>query len=138
VTGPRNRGCMPAPGRDHGSASIWLLCVGCVVVAFGLAGALAAAAATARHRAQVAADLGALAGARYAVDGSAVACTRAAEIVEANGARLADCRINGVDVIVVAEVSVAGAGTARGAARAGPVGEPSGGRGPPVSADETD
>jgi secretion/DNA translocation related TadE-like protein len=123
--------------RDRGSASIWLLCVGCVVVAFGLAGALAAAAATGRHRAQAAADLGALAGAPYAVNGSSVACTRAAAIVEANGARLADCRVEGVDLIVVAELSVAGVGTARGAARAGPVGEPSGGRGPPVLADET-
>jgi hypothetical protein len=54
---------------DRGSASVWLLCAGLVVLSFGLTGALAAAAATGRHRAQAAADLGALAGARYAVDG---------------------------------------------------------------------
>jgi secretion/DNA translocation related TadE-like protein len=82
---------------------------------------LGAAAATARHRAQAAADLGALAGARYAVDGSSIACARAAGIVEANGARLAGCRLEGVDLIVVAELPVSGLGTARGMARAGPV-----------------
>jgi secretion/DNA translocation related TadE-like protein len=109
-----------------------------VVIAFGLAGALGGAAASARHRAQAAADLGALAGARYAVDGSSVACARAAGIVEANGARLVGCRLEGVDLVVVAELPVVGLGTARGTARAGPVDGPAGGRGPPTSADETD
>ena len=111
---------------DRGSASVWLLCAGLVVVAFGMTGALAGAAATGRHRAQVAADLGALAGARYAVEGAPAACTRAAGIVAANGARMADCRLDGVDLVVVAEVPVAGVGTARGVARAGPVGEAAG------------
>jgi secretion/DNA translocation related TadE-like protein len=111
---------------DRGSASVWLLCAGAVVLAFGLTGALAGAAATGRHRAQAAADLGALAGARYALDGGAAACARAAAIVAANRARMAGCRLDGVDLIVVAEVPVAGVGTARGAARAGPVGEAAG------------
>lgn len=111
---------------ERGSASVWLLCAGLVVVAFGLTGALAGAAATARHRAQVAADLGALAGARYAVDGGPTACARAAVIVTANGARMAGCRLDGLDLVVVAEVPVAGVGTARGVARAGPVGEAAG------------
>ena len=113
-------------GDERGSASVWLLCAGLVVIAFGLTGALAAAAATGRHRAQVAADLGALAGARYALDGASVACARAADIVAANGAQLAGCRLDGVDLVVVAEVPVAGVGTARGVARAGPVGEAAG------------
>ena len=111
---------------DRGSASVWLLCAGLVVVSFGLTGALAGAAATGRHRAQVAADLGALAGARYAVDGAPAACARAAAIVAANGARMAGCRLDGVDLVVTAEVPVAGVGTARGVARAGPVGEAAG------------
>jgi secretion/DNA translocation related TadE-like protein len=95
--------------RDRGSASVWVLAMGAVVVAVGLAAALAAAAATARHRAQAAADLGALAGARYAADGEELACTRAAAIVAANGARLAGCRLDGLDVVVTAEVAVSGA-----------------------------
>lgn len=102
---------------ERGSASIWLLCAGLVVVTFGLTGALAGAAATARHRAQVAADLGALAGARYAVDGASTACGRAGEIVTANGAGTAGCRLDGLDLVVTAEVPVAGVGTARAVAR---------------------
>jgi secretion/DNA translocation related TadE-like protein len=109
--------------QDRGSASIWLLCAGSVVIAFGLAGALAAAAATARHRAQTAADLGAVAGARYAVAGEAVACARASMIVEANGARMTGCRLDGFDLTVDVELPVAGLGTVHGTARAGPVGE---------------
>jgi secretion/DNA translocation related TadE-like protein len=107
---------------ERGSASVWLLCAGLLVVAFGLTGAIAAAAATGRHRAQAAADLGALDGARYAVDGEGVACARAALLVAANGARMTACRLDGLDLVVAAEVPVAGAGTARGVARAGPVG----------------
>lgn len=111
---------------DRGSASVWLLCAGFVVVAFGLAGALASAAATGRHRAQAAADLGALTGVRYALDGEPAACARAASIVTANGARMTGCRLVGLDLVVAAEVSVPAVGRARGIARAGPVGEAAG------------
>jgi secretion/DNA translocation related TadE-like protein len=121
-----------AGSPERGSASIWLLCAGFVVITFGLVGALAAAAATARHRAQAAADLGALAGARYAVDGRSTACARAAAIVAANGATMTGCLVNGVDLVVTAELPVTGLGAARGTARAGPVGEEAGPRGPPV------
>jgi secretion/DNA translocation related TadE-like protein len=134
----RSRGSGP-DRQDRGSASIWLLCAGSVVIAVGLAGALAAAAATARHRAQAAADLGALAGARYAVAGDAVACAHAGVIVEANGARMTGCRLDGFDLVVVAELPVAGVGTVHGTARAGPVDESLGRltRQPPVPAVST-
>jgi secretion/DNA translocation related TadE-like protein len=102
--------------RDRGSASIWLLAVGFVVVAVGLGAALVGVALTDRHRAQVAADLGALAGARYAVDGAGTACERAGRIVAANRARLVECRLDGLDLVITAQV-----GPARAAARAGPV-----------------
>ena len=101
---------------DRGSASIWLLAVGFVVVSVGTAAALVGVARTDRHRAQAAADLGALAGARYAIAGTGTACARAGEIVSANGARLLDCRLEGLDLVVTA-----GLGPARAAARAGPV-----------------
>jgi secretion/DNA translocation related TadE-like protein len=102
--------------RDRGSASVWLLAVGFVIVAVGIGAALVGAAVTDRHRAQVAADLGALAGARYAVDGAGAACGHAGDPVVANGGRLVDCRLDGLDLLVTAQV-----GPARAAARAGPV-----------------
>jgi secretion/DNA translocation related TadE-like protein len=101
---------------DRGSASIWLLAVGLVVVAVGLGAVEVGVALTNRHRAQVAADLGALAGARYAVDGASVACARAGEVVIANGATLVACELDGFDLTVGAQV-----GPARATARAGPL-----------------
>lgn len=106
---------------EEGSATIWVLAFGGLVVTVGLAGALAGAAVTGRHRAQVAADLGALAGARYAASGQAVACARAAVVVRANGASPGSCLLDGLDLIVTAEVSVQGVGVASARARAGPV-----------------
>jgi secretion/DNA translocation related TadE-like protein len=101
---------------DRGSATIWLLAVGFVVVSIGIAAALVGVARTNRHRAQAAADLGALAGAPYAITGAGTACARAGDIVTANGARLLDCRVDGLYLVVTA-----GVGPARAAARAGPV-----------------
>src|SRR5439155_20249242 len=110
--GPRDGASPP----DRGSASIWLLAAGFVVVSLGMGVALVGAAATDRHQAQVAADLGALAGARYAVLGAGTACDRAGRIVAANGGRLVACRLDGLDVAVPAGVRPALA-----SARAGPV-----------------
>src|SRR5690242_19734995 len=82
-----------------------------------MAGGLVAA----RHRAQSAADLGALAGAVRAVEGAGVACPAAERIVRANGARMVACRVEGLDVVVTAQVSgPAGWGAAEQSARAGP------------------
>ncbi len=102
--------------RDRGSASLWLLGVGLGVVLLGVMAATVASAVVARHRAQAAADLGALAGAARAAQGEAVACARAAELVRANRARLVGCRLDGLDLVVTAAV-----GPARATARAGPV-----------------
>jgi secretion/DNA translocation related TadE-like protein len=110
---------------DRGSASIWLLAVGLVLVAMGVAGAAIGAATVARHRAQAAADLGALAGAARALDGPAAACGRATEIAGANGGRVVDCLLDGFDLILTVEVSVTPVPpvtrTASASARAGPV-----------------
>jgi secretion/DNA translocation related TadE-like protein len=101
---------------DRGSASVWLLAVGLVVVSVGLGAVEVGVALTDRHRAQVAADLGALAGARYAKDGASTACARAEEVVGANGAKLVACQLDGLDLMVTTQV-----GPARATARAGPV-----------------
>lgn len=81
------------------------------------------AAALARHRAEVAADLGALAGALTILDGPARACVRAGEVVASNGADITSCRAEGADLLVTVSVPVrlgplVAAATAR--ARAGP------------------
>jgi secretion/DNA translocation related TadE-like protein len=104
---------------------VLVLAVGVVLVATGMFGATLGAAHVASHRAQAAADLGALAGATRAVEGPAAACARAAELVTANGGRLTHCRLEGMDLTVTVAVSpAAAAGIGRAAtatARAGPV-----------------
>ncbi|MER7455658.1 Rv3654c family TadE-like protein [Micromonospora sp. NPDC126480] len=94
-------------GRDRGGATILLLAVGIAFVVFGTAGAAVGAARVARQQAGVAADLGALAGAAHAALGAPTACATAGMIVAANGGRLVDCRLDGLDVLVTAEVVVA-------------------------------
>ncbi len=107
---------------DRGSASVWLLGVGLAVVAYAVLVQELGVAVVARHRAESAADLGALAGAVRAVDGPEAACARAERIIVANGARLASCRLDGLDVIVAVEVDVSGGlWSARATARAGPI-----------------
>ncbi|WP_230688891.1 Rv3654c family TadE-like protein [Micromonospora sp. WMMD558] len=111
--------------EDRGGASVLLLAVGIAFVLFGTAGAAVAAARVARQHAGVAADLGALAGAGDAVRGGAAACASAASVVSDNGGRLVYCRLDGLDVLITAEVTVTPmpgltrVATAR--ARAGPV-----------------
>ncbi|WP_267305988.1 Rv3654c family TadE-like protein [Mycobacterium barrassiae] len=83
------------------------------------------AAVTARHRAQAAADLAALAAAGRLAQGEGAACGHAVELAEAMGTRVVDCTVTGLDAVVAVEVAVAlgrlGIGTARAVARAGPV-----------------
>ncbi len=93
-------------GGDRGGATICLLAVGLVFVLAGLFGAGVGAARMARQQARVAADFGALAGAGRALQDEPAACARAAEIVAANGARLIQCQLDGLDVLVTAELTV--------------------------------
>lgn len=123
------------PGPDRGSATVLVLAL--VLVCGFLATAVTglATAVLARHRAQAAADLGALAGADVllaraggdvllARAGGAAACTRAAQVARANGAGLRGCLVRGLDVLVATSVRPAGPvgrlGSARARARAGP------------------
>lgn len=82
----------------------------------------------ARHRAQAAADLAALAGAATSSAVSGDACRMAARITASNGARLESCAIgNGGTVRVRASVPVRIDGwQAHAAARAGPASPSSG------------
>jgi secretion/DNA translocation related TadE-like protein len=121
----RLRRRLSGAGRDRGAASLLLLAIGLVLVAAGMAGAAVGAARVGRHEARTAADLGALAGAVRVIEGAAVACARAAELVSANGARLTSCRTDGLDIVVEAEVTITPlpglVRRAEAAARAGPI-----------------
>ncbi|MFC5000749.1 Rv3654c family TadE-like protein [Dactylosporangium cerinum] len=110
------------PGRDRGSISLLMVVVGVVFVAALVVGIGLGGARVARHRAQNAADAGALAAAVWAVDGSAVACPVAGRVVSANDARLVSCTVDGLDVRVTVEVRLSDTTPAgRATARAGPV-----------------
>jgi secretion/DNA translocation related TadE-like protein len=103
---------------DRGSASLWVLGVGLAVLLFAGAVAAAGSVLVAKHRAQAAADLGALAGAVHAAEGPDVACAWAGQVTEGNGASLVECLVDGLDVVVTVNVEPAGVGRAVGPARA--------------------
>ena len=107
--------------EDRGSASLWLLGVALAVLLLAVTVAMAGGLLVARHRAQSAADLGALAGAVRAVQGPGVACPAAERIVRANGGQLVACEVDGLDVVITVRVNgPAGWGSVDASARAGP------------------
>lgn len=121
----RRRAALRVATDDRGAASILILAVGLLMVAAGTAGAAIGNTRVARHRAQNAADLGALAGAMRAVYGEADACGRAARFVGANGGRMTACQVTDLEIVVRAEVEVRPlpglVRRAEAVARAGPV-----------------
>ena len=86
------------------------------------AGAYLGSVVVARHRAQAAADLAALAAAARLPSGVAAACARATAVAHEMRVDDAQCGVDGLDVVVTVRVAVAFDGAARAAARAGPVG----------------
>lgn len=122
-------------GPDAGSATVWLLALAMLGTAvFGGTIAVGSVVA-ARHRAESAADLAALAAADRLLLDQDGGCARAAGIAAAQGAGLVSCAVDRpADAVeVVAEVGVRGlparlrVGPARARARAGPVRAPVGG-----------
>ncbi len=108
--------------RDRGAATILVLAFGLFLAVAGVAAAGVGTARVGRHQARAAADLGALAGAAKAVYGPEVACARAGQFVAANHGRMASCVVDGLEIVVRAEVAVPGLGRhAVATARAGPV-----------------
>lgn len=115
-------------GEDRGSATLMAVAFIAVIVSLTVGAGQYAAVVIARHRAQAAADLAALAAAGALPGGRAVACARAGEIVSAMRASLAQCRTDDLDAVVTVNVPVAlrvpwlgSAGPAQSSARAGPV-----------------
>ncbi len=110
---------------DRGSATVWSVTALAALLAVAVAVVHLGGVAVARHQAESAADLAALAGAGRVVAGEQAACGRAGEITERMRVRLDSCRIQGWDVLVEVSASPAGPvgrfGAAKARARAGPV-----------------
>jgi secretion/DNA translocation related TadE-like protein len=96
-----------------------------VLLAITTGGVYVGSAVIARHRAQAAADLAALAAAQRLADGTAAACSRASALAQAMRAAVTQCAVEDLDVVVTVETSVPigriAVGPARATARAGPV-----------------
>jgi secretion/DNA translocation related TadE-like protein len=93
-----------------------------VLLSVAGAGVCLGSGVVARHRAQAAADLAALAGAARLPRGIAAACASSTMVAREMRVGVAGCHVDGLDVIVLVEVPVVHVGVARASARAGPVG----------------
>lgn len=95
-----------------------------ILLAFTGGAAYLGSAVIARHRAQAAADLAALAAAGAVVSGPDAACARAKQVASAMGTTVGACRVEGLDVVLDVQRTVNlgrwAVGPARAAARAGP------------------
>jgi secretion/DNA translocation related TadE-like protein len=85
------------------------------------AGAYVGSVVVARHRAQAAADLAALAAAARLPSGVAAACARATAVVHEMRVDDVQCEVDDLDIVVTVRVDVIFAGAAGATARAGPV-----------------
>ena len=110
--------------RDRGSATIWLLGLVALIGLATTAGVVHGSAVVARHRAETAADLAALAAAVRVSLGESDACGAASTIAHRNGAELTGCVVSGADVEIAVARPVSlgrlGLRTAAARARAGP------------------
>jgi len=94
-----------------------------VLLAITIGGVYVGSAVIARHQAQAAADLAALAAAAQLADGADAACAQASVVAQAMHAVVAQCVVDELDVVVTVEAPVAVGvwGPGRATARAGPV-----------------
>jgi secretion/DNA translocation related TadE-like protein len=110
---------------DRGAGTIFVLALGLLLIAAGVAGAAVGSVRVGRHEARTAADLGALAGAVRVIDGPPAACARAARLVAANDAILTSCVVYELEIVIYVEVEVTPlpgfTRRAQAGARAGPV-----------------
>lgn len=93
-----------------------------VLLCVAAAGLYLGSVVVARHRAQAAADLAALAAAGRLPYGATAACARAMAVAGEMRVNATVCQVvDDLDVVVTVEVPVLFAGVARASARAGPV-----------------
>ena len=91
-----------------------------VLLCVTAAGAYLGSVVVARHRAQAAADLAALAAAARLPSGAEAACAQADTVAHAMRVDDVGCRVDDLDVVVTVHVAVVFAGVAQATARAGP------------------
>lgn len=92
-------------GSERGAATVQVLMIACLLVMIGCALGAVGGLVVAHRRAQAAADLAALAGARALMSG-AEPCSEAARVARLNGATVRGCSMQAADVLV--EVTVTG------------------------------
>jgi secretion/DNA translocation related TadE-like protein len=106
--------------NDSGAATVWAACVIAALMALGVALMAVGAVASARHRANSAADLAALAAAAYGPWGEEYACGQASWVVDQMNLRLSECRMTGWTVRVEVAAAISGLGRITARAKAGP------------------
>ena len=116
-----------ADGPDSGAATIWTAMAVVALAGVAVLGCWLGTAVLARHRAESAADLGALAAASHAAEGPARACERARWIADRMAVSLLTCRWQRLDAFVEVQapsLGFAGLPGPSARARAGPTGQP--------------
>jgi secretion/DNA translocation related TadE-like protein len=111
--------------NDRGVATVWAAVGIAVLASMAVFGLHLGEALVARHHAESAADLAALAAAAHMVAGEQYACAQARRVTDRMRAALASCRADGWNVLVAVAVQppgwLANLGAATAYARAGPV-----------------
>ncbi|MFC7645913.1 Rv3654c family TadE-like protein [Streptosporangium lutulentum] len=87
--------------RERGSATIWMVGLMTLIFVVATAVAFAGMARVARHRAQSAADLSALAAARLAFADPNRGCAEASTLAVGNGAKITRCSIDGGGIAAI-------------------------------------
>jgi secretion/DNA translocation related TadE-like protein len=109
--------------RDEGSATVLALGLTAVICACTAVVLAVALLVVTRHRAESAADLAAVSAAQHALEGKEAACRVARVTVERHQARLDECDLVDLDVVVRASLAPPGRlarfGRVHGTARAG-------------------
>jgi len=121
--GGNDRGGNDRGGNDRGVATVWAAGAVAVLLSVAVFGLHLGGAMIARHQAESAADLAALAGAAAVVSGERQACAQAQRVTDRMRVRLVSCEARGWDVLVEVATRAGGQlglGDATGRARAGP------------------
>jgi secretion/DNA translocation related TadE-like protein len=108
---------------DDGFGTVLGLSLALVFLSLAAALSTLGAVSVTRHRAEATADLVALAAAGHALEGAEASCRAARRLAEEQDTTLIECRLDGLDAVVVVGVSPPGRlsslGLVRGRARAG-------------------
>ncbi|WP_413468169.1 Rv3654c family TadE-like protein [Mycobacterium sp. RTGN4] len=120
----RRRSPLANRAHDGGSATVVAVAMLALLMSIALGVIVFGTAVVARHRAQSAADLAALAAAGRLASGRVAACAAASSVAGAMRSTVTSCRVEQLDVVVGVDVPVQlgrwGVGSARALARAGP------------------